>query len=122
MPTMTNAVTWFEIGSSDPAATTRFYGDLFGWTFSTDKAYREISAPAEGAIGGGVFPLDGDRPGYGIFYVQVEDVAATVAAAEAAGGKVLVPPTGDPGGLIFAHLLDPAGTHFGVFTPPPAQS
>jgi predicted enzyme related to lactoylglutathione lyase len=43
-----------------------------------------------------------------------------VAETERLGGKVLAPPTTGPDGLVFAHLLDPSGNHFGVFTPPPA--
>jgi hypothetical protein len=31
---------------------------------------------------------------------------------------VVVAPKTDESGLTFAHLLDPAGNHFGVFTPP----
>lgn len=49
-------------------------------------------------------------------------MAETVRRAEAAGGKVLVPRRENDNGLTFAHLLDPAGSHFGVFAPPPAGS
>lgn len=45
------------------------------------------------------------------------DTAASCRQAEAAGGKVLVAPQNEPGGLTFAHLLDPSGNHFGVYTP-----
>ncbi|GAA5184198.1 VOC family protein [Rugosimonospora acidiphila] len=121
MSTMNNAVTWFEIGTSDPAAASAFYGGLFGWKFSSDKEYSEIDPSAEGGIAGGIMPLGGGATGYAIFYVQVADVPAAVAAAEAAGGKLAVGPKGDPDGLTFAHLLDPAGNRFGVFTPPAAS-
>jgi hypothetical protein len=113
-----NAVTWFEIGTGDPEGARSFYGGLFGWTFSDDENYQEVSAGAEGSIGGGIHNTGGQSPSYAIFYVEVADVAATATAAEAAGGKVLVPPVTNPNGLAFAHLLDPAGNHFGVFTPP----
>jgi predicted enzyme related to lactoylglutathione lyase len=49
--------------------------------------------------------------------VVVEDVAAAVAKAERLSGKVLVPATTRPDGLVFADLLDPSGNHFGVFSP-----
>jgi hypothetical protein len=52
--------------------------------------------------------------------VVVPDVAAVCAQVEQLGGKVLVPPTTSKDGLVFADLHDPAGNHFGVFTPPPA--
>ena len=37
--------------------------------------------------------------------------------AEAAGGKVLVPPTTSEDGLVFANITDPEGNHFGIFQP-----
>jgi predicted enzyme related to lactoylglutathione lyase len=37
-----------------------------------------------------------------------------------AGGKVFVEPTSAPDGLVFAHVLDPQGNHFGLFSPPAA--
>jgi predicted enzyme related to lactoylglutathione lyase len=52
--------------------------------------------------------------------VVVPDVAAVCAQVERLGGKVLVPPATSKDGLVFAGLHDPAGNHFGVFTPPPA--
>jgi hypothetical protein len=52
--------------------------------------------------------------------VLVQDVAAICAQVEQLGGKVLVPSTTTKDGLVFAHVHDPAGNHFGVFTPPPA--
>jgi predicted enzyme related to lactoylglutathione lyase len=121
MSTMTNGIGWFEIGAADPAAAERFYGELFGWVFTPDGdggdgAYRIVSTPAEGSIGGGLFPTGGKVPNYAVFYVVVTDVAETCRRAEAAGGKVLVPPQ-DTGRLVFAHLLDPTGNHFAVYTP-----
>jgi predicted enzyme related to lactoylglutathione lyase len=115
-----NTVGWLEIGTDDPAAAERFYGDIFGWTFDDDPAtddYRTISAPGAG-LQGGVFATGGQTPGYAIFYLTVADVEDTVRRAEAAGGKVLVAPQQNKNGLTFAHLLDPSGNHFGVFSPP----
>jgi uncharacterized protein len=123
MSTMVNGIGWFEIGTDDPGAAERFYGELFGWTFADDPdsnmPYRIVTTPAEGSIGGGVFGTGGALPGYAIFYVVVSDVARACRQAEAAGGKVLVPAATNDVGLTFAHLADPAGNHFGVFTPPP---
>ncbi len=45
---------------------------------------------------------------------------AVCAQVERLGGKVLVPPTTSKDRLVFADVHDPAGNHFGVFTPPPA--
>jgi len=121
-----NGIGWFEIGTDQPAATERFYGDVFGWTFADDddsaagdgSPYRIVTTPAENGLHGGLFATGGTVPNYAIFTVLVEDTAATCQQAEAAGGKVLVAPQTEPGGLTFAHLLDPSGNHIGVYTPP----
>lgn len=124
--TISNAVTWFEIGTERPDEAQRFYGDLFGWSFteegSAEASYRTTEGGAGAGIGGAVRGTGGASPNYAIFYVQVADVAETCRRAEAAGGKVLVPRRENDNGLTFAHLLDPAGNHLGVFTPPPAAA
>lgn len=58
-------------------------------------------------------PTEARQPGW-LPYVQVEDVAATVAAAQAAGGKLLMPP--DPAVLDgnVAVIADPLGAVTGV--------
>lgn len=114
-----NAITWFEIGTNNPVQAERFYGEVFGWTVSSeDSPYRIITTgAAEGLGSGGLFDTKGAMPGYAIFTVLVEDVARTCAAVEKAGGKVQRAPQVTPDGLTFAYLFDPAGNHFGVFTP-----
>lgn len=119
-----NSVAWFQVGTDDPAAAHRFYGGLFGWTFAQDPdfagPYDLVTAPGADKPTGGIFHTDGKVPNHATFYVIVADVAATVSAAEQAGGKLLMPPNTTPNGLVFADLLDPAGNHFGIFSPPPA--
>ncbi|WP_405105857.1 VOC family protein [Micromonospora sp. NBC_01405] len=119
--TTTNAITWFEIGTDRPEEAERFYGELFGWAFEEQgapgRSYR-VTDGRDGGIGGAIRASDGSTPNYAIFYAQVADVADACRRAEAAGGRVLVPPRGAPSGLTFGHLADPAGNHFGVFTPP----
>jgi predicted enzyme related to lactoylglutathione lyase len=122
-----NGIGWFEIATDQPEVAERFYGDVFGWTFGDDQgaatgadgaAYRMVTPPGAERPTGGIFPTGGKMPNYAIFYVLVTDPAEACRAAEAAGGKVLVAPQTTPDGLSFAHLLDPSGNHFGVFTPP----
>ncbi|MFI5896376.1 VOC family protein [Actinoplanes sp. NPDC051513] len=121
-----NGIGWFEIATDQPAVAERFYGDVFGWTFGDDQgaatgadgsAYRTITPPG-GGLKGGLFPTGGKLPNYAVFYVLVADVDKSCSAAEAGGGKVLVAPQRTPDGLTFAHLLDPSGNQFGIFTPP----
>jgi predicted enzyme related to lactoylglutathione lyase len=113
-----NDVAWFEIGAADPAAAEQFYGEVFGWKIaqdssaSTDPAYRVIDTG--GSRGG----LSTGTEDYAIFTVLVEDVDATCRQVEKVGGRVQRPPSVNPVGVTFAHVLDPAGNHFSVFTPP----
>ncbi|GAB3160248.1 VOC family protein [Amycolatopsis sp. NPDC004378] len=107
-----NDVAWFEIGAEDPAAAERFYGDVFGWKVAQDASpYRIVDT---GGSRGGLFAT---TENYAIFTVLVEDVDETCRRVEAAGGRVRSGPVENPGGVKFAHLLDPAGNHFNVFTP-----
>ncbi len=52
--------------------------------------------------------------------IQVSDVAAMCDRTVDLGGKVIVPATNTPPGIVYAHVADPAGNHIGLFTPPPA--
>jgi predicted enzyme related to lactoylglutathione lyase len=127
---MTNGIGWFEIGTDRPADAEKFYGDVFGWKFGDDDdstaaegvPYRIVTTPAADSIRGGLYATGGTVPNYAIFTVRVADTAASCRQAEAAGGKVLVAPQTEPGGLTFAHLLDPSGNHFGVYTPPASHA
>ncbi len=120
-----NGIAWFEIGTDDPAGAEKFYGDVFGWTIahdgtaSDDPAYQVITAgDGPGLHAGGLFDTRGAMPGYAVFSVLVEDVAETCRRVQAAGGRVQRPPQVNGAGVTFAHLLDPAGNHFEVFTMP----
>ncbi|MFI6868897.1 VOC family protein [Nocardia sp. NPDC050406] len=119
-----DTVAWFQVGSDKPEEVEQFYGDLFDWKFNPEPGndgydlieYRDNKVP-----GGGVAHVADASENHAVFFVIVQDVPATVAAAERLGGKVLVAPTASPSGLVLAHLLDPSGNRFGVFSPPPAS-
>ncbi|HEX3785980.1 MAG TPA: VOC family protein [Pseudonocardiaceae bacterium] len=119
-----NGIGWFEVGTDDPAAAQRFYGDVFGWTVakgdpnSPDLSYQLFTTGDADGIGGGLFATKGELPNYAIFTLVVEDVEDTCRRVEKAGGTVARAPKTNPGGVTFAYLLDPAGNQFGVFTPP----
>ena len=119
-----NGIGWFEIGTDDPAAAERFYGDVFGWTVaqddgaSTDPAYQIFTTGDPEGLRGGLFATKGEMPNYAVFALLVEDVEDTCRRAEAAGGKVQRAPQVNAAGVAFAHLLDPAGNHFSVFRTP----
>jgi uncharacterized protein len=119
-----NGVAWFEIGTDDPAGAQKFYGEIFGWTFGHDAGdaagFQMVTAgEGPGLHAGGLFDTGGARPGYAVFGVLVADVAETCRRVEAAGGSIRRAPEVTPAGITFAHLLDPAGNQFEVFTMPP---
>ena len=122
--TLAGAVTWFEVGTPDPEGARRFYGELFGWAFDIQGPYSIVQTGPDHPLPGGIqdtrMAADGTPATYAIPCIQVDDVAAVCGRVEALGGKVLVPATAAPNGLVFAQVTDPTGAHLGVWAPPPA--
>ncbi|WP_430789771.1 VOC family protein [Actinoplanes sp. G11-F43] len=112
-----NGIGWFQIGTDQPAEAERFYGGLFGWTFADGApGYRFVSTPGQDGPQGGIADTSGGGPNHAVFSIIVADVDATCAAAEEAGGKVLIKRV-TATGMPIAHLLDPAGNQFQIYTP-----
>ncbi|MFI6516084.1 VOC family protein [Spirillospora sp. NPDC050679] len=113
-----DTVNWLQIGTDDSAAAGRFYGEVFGWKLTLDAgATRELvgARGGDGRPGGPAAAPEGNQAS---FLVVVRDVAAACARAEAEGGRVIMPATTAPNGLVFATIADPAGNEFGVYSPP----
>ena len=120
-----NTLAWFEVATDDPDTATSFYTDLFGWRFSpfadpetTGIDYRVAALPDSDVPFGGIVATGGAMPGHAVFYIAVTNVAATCEAAERLGGKIVGKELEPAAGPVFAYLLDPVGSLFGVFTPP----
>ena len=116
---MGSQVNYFEIGTPDAAATKRFYGELFDWSFGEPSpvGYSMVDTDA-----GGVWESTGVGGGsWAVFYVQVDDVQSAITQAEALGATVAVPFV-DNGRIEFAHLVDPQGNRFGVWRPKTADA
>ena len=111
---MANPVVHFEIRSADPDATRAFYGTLFGWTFPDGgiPGYSYVETGVEGAVPGGISPLQNGEP-LVTFFVGVKDVAATLAEAVARGGRIVQAATKVPG-VTFGLLADPQGQVVGL--------
>ena len=119
-----NPVGWFEIGSTDPDGARRFYAEAFGWRFDVQGPYSIITTGDGHTLQGGIQDTrqglpEGTPLRYAVPCVLVPDTAGACARVEALGGKVLVPATDTPMGLVYAHVADPDGNHLGLFTPPP---
>jgi predicted enzyme related to lactoylglutathione lyase len=96
---MTHPIVHVEIRSEDPEATRKFFGDLFGWKVASEGAfpgYTFIDTGVEGlpytAIGPRQSAVDEV-----LFFVGVQDVAATLQRAEELGGTIVQPVQNVPG-------------------------
>jgi hypothetical protein len=119
---------WYELLTNDVAGAKRFYDAVVGWDIEGQSAmpgmdYRMIRR-SDGGEAGGVMTLSaemtagGARPGW-LGYLSVEDVDATVAAVQADGGAVHMPPTTMDGIGRMALVTDPQGAPFYVMRPTP---
>ncbi len=109
---MANPVVHFEIGCRDKAKTEKYYSDLFGWQIQANGPASNITTGG-GGIGGHITALGHEPHHYTIFYVEVEDVKASLDKAVELGGKMLVPPIKIPAGT-FAWFSDPEGNTIGL--------
>ena len=102
---MPHPVIHTEIRSTDPDATRAFFAELFGWKVSSEGAYPGYTFIDTG-VEGGPYVAIGPRQASDdevLFFVGVEDVAATLVRAQELGGKVIQQAQHVP------------GTSFGVF-------
>ena len=112
-------VTWFEYFTQDAAKDIAFYKEAFGWGSQQwgDGPYwlvmtGEKDQPGiDGAIG---FPPMEGMTQKVINTISVDDHAAAVAKAVAAGATVVVPTRAVPGSGWLTYLADPAGIVFGI--------
>jgi uncharacterized protein len=111
---MGHAVVHFEILGPDGEALQRYYADLFGWEIdaSNPMKYGMVQPTAPG-IGGGVGPSE-EGSALVTFYVDTDDLQASLDKAESLGGKRVQPPTDIPGGPSVAMFADPQGNVIGL--------
>jgi len=114
----------FEIGCQHPEKTTKFYGDLLGWTFASHGPAHMVSnlgmrpdgSKVSEGIGGHINSLGHPPHQYVTVYALVDDIEATLAKAVKLGGKVCVPKQEVPGMGWFAWFQDPEGNTLGLWT------
>ena len=110
-----HTIAYVELGADDLAASRSFYESAFGWTFNDyGPVYAGIrSADGDSEVGG--LNATGEGPsGAPLVLLVSDDVDASLAAVEAAGGRVVTPIEAYPGGRRFT-FADPGGTVLGVF-------
>lgn len=109
---------WIDLASTDLPAARTFYAELFGWTVPEGSAEfgGYSSATLDGSrVAGLGSTMREDQPSAWLTYIATDDVAASAAAVEDAGGTVHTPPdqVGPLGSL--AVVADPTGVVFGLW-------
>lgn len=110
---MRHPVMWFEVLGRDSGSLCRFYGTLFGWSFSGDQsAYGVVTDPERGIPGGIGQTYPGTRD-WVTFYVETPDVTSSLGDAQRLGGRIVMPRTVLPGATI-GIFEDPEGHAIGL--------
>jgi hypothetical protein len=121
---------WYELMTPDPAGSKAFYDAVVGWRIETTSnfpnGYRMIGR-SDGKFAGGLLPIDEEMAKHGakptwLGYINVDDVDATIASIEQAGGKTYMGPTDIPDVGRVAMVTDPEGAPFYVMKPSPRAS
>ena len=107
---------YLEFATRDLEASKAFFSTVFGWAF-TDYG-DEYTAFDNQGLEGGFYRADmttryEQSGALCVFYSQ--DLEATLAKIEAAGGTIVKPTFAFPGGRRF-HFTEPSGNEFGVWT------
>ena len=120
---MGQPVVHFEIIGKDGDKLKSYYAELFGWEIDSDNemnyglVQRDGNTNADGAgIGGGVSGGPEGYDGHVTFYIQVPDVEAALAKAEALGGSRVMGPDKVMDALEIGLFNDPEGHLVGVVT------
>ena len=121
-------VVHFEIHAADPQRAIAFYEQALGWSFQSWEGpmpYWVVTTGSDDApgINGGLMPRQGGDPEEGaavnayVCTAQVDDLDATVAACESAGGTLAVPKFDIPGVGQVAYVKDTEGNILGLMQP-----
>ncbi len=111
---------WADLWTSDVEGSRRFYSELFGWEalepnpeFGGYFMFARNGVPVAGGMG----DMGDDMPANDSWkiYLATDDIAKTVAVAEAEGADIISPsmPVADLGTQ--SVLIDPVGAHLGTW-------
>ena len=101
-------VVHWEIRAEDPARLRAFYAGMFNWTIG-DGPIMDIPAGVGGPQPGPGGHIRASTPGGVTLYVQVRDLAESLARTAALGGTVVVERIQIPDGATLAAIEDPEG-------------
>lgn len=133
-----HAFCWLDLVTTDHRKAIEFYHGLFDWSFretldggqtvydwsleetvddGSQVVYSMGVVDGELVAGIGELPPGDDTPPNWTPYICVEDVGATVAQCEGAGGQVIMPPVEVFDAGVMAVIMDPAGAPVGLWQP-----
>ena len=108
-------INYVELPAKDLTATKAFFESVFGWSF-TDYG-PEYTAFENQGLDGGFFQSDlasSTEIGAALIVFYSNQLEATLAKVEKAGGSILRPIFSFPGGRRF-HFTEPSGNEFAVW-------
>jgi len=107
---------YVEFPAKDLAGTKEFFESVFGWSF-TDYG-PEYTAFEDQGLDGGFFKSDlasSTEKGAALIVFYSDQLEATLAKVERAGGSIIKPIFSFPGGRRF-HFTEPSGNEFAVWS------
>jgi uncharacterized protein len=110
-----HGIDYVELTVTDLAEAQRFYAEAFGWEFTDYGPQYAGIRGAAGEVGGLRLDIEPPTAGGPLVLIFSADLDRTVAAVEAAGGRVTEGPYAFPGGRRF-HFRDPSGNGLGVWS------
>lgn len=112
-------ICYLEIPANRAEDSARFYSELFGWHVR-QRGDGNLAFDDTGGVSG-TWVKEGDRtPDERTrVYIMVDNIAESLRAIEAAGGRVITPRTAiGPNMGAFAVFADPVGNEFGLYEEP----
>ncbi|MEM7433202.1 MAG: VOC family protein [Pseudomonadota bacterium] len=104
---MSSPIVFFDIAGEDGQQLKAFYSSIFGWESDASGQFSvPIMSPIDAA-----FRKD---PTEKRLYIGVADITSTLAAIEAAGGRIDVARFEVPGVVVLGLFQDPAGNPMGL--------
>ncbi|MCC4601988.1 VOC family protein [Xanthomonas melonis] len=119
LATRERRIDYVEFASIDPDASRAFFERVFGWQF---QAYGpDYLAFNDGRLDGGFYRAAGPATGEGgpLVVLYADDLAPMLERVRAAGGEIVKPVFGFPGGSRF-HFREPGGSVLAVWSERPA--
>ena len=109
-------INYVELPAKDLPATKAFFQSVFGWSFVDYGP--EYTAFSDQGLDGGFFKSDlasSTQKGAALIVFYSNQLEATLAKVEKAGGSIVKPIFSFPGGRRF-HFTEPSGNEFAVWS------